>query len=44
MQELLGAMESVELSRGETLIDGLVTDGLVERRGRLVSLSGDEPG
>jgi A/G-specific adenine glycosylase len=42
MQELLSAVESVERSRGVTLVDALVADGLVERRGRLVSLRGDE--
>jgi A/G-specific adenine glycosylase len=42
MQQLLSAVESVERSRGATLVDALVADGLVERRGRLVSLRGDE--
>jgi A/G-specific adenine glycosylase len=41
MAQLLGAMESDDLTRGVTLIDALVADGLVERRGRLVTLSGD---
>jgi A/G-specific adenine glycosylase len=41
MHQLLGAMESIERSRGVTLVDALVADGLVERRGRLVALSGD---
>jgi A/G-specific adenine glycosylase len=42
MQQLMGAMEGVDPGRGVTLVDGLVADGLVERRGRLVTLSGDE--
>jgi A/G-specific adenine glycosylase len=42
MRQLLGAMESVDPARGARLVDGLVADGLVERRGRLVTLSGDE--
>ncbi|HEY5010828.1 MAG TPA: hypothetical protein VIH73_06685, partial [Acidimicrobiales bacterium] len=41
MHQLLGAMASIERSRGVTLVDALVADGLVERRGRLVALSGD---
>jgi A/G-specific adenine glycosylase len=42
MRQLLGAMGSVDPTRGVTLVDELVADGLVERRGRLVGLSGDE--
>jgi A/G-specific adenine glycosylase len=42
MHQLLGAMESVDPSRGATLVDGLVADGLVERRGRRITLSGDQ--
>jgi A/G-specific adenine glycosylase len=41
MHQLLGALESDDLTRGVTLVDALVADGLVERRGRLVTLSGD---
>ena len=41
MHQLLSALESDDLTRGVTLVDALVADGLVERRGRLVTLSGD---
>jgi predicted transcriptional regulator len=40
MQHLSASMEMDE-QRGAALVAGLVADGLVERRGRLVHLSGD---
>jgi A/G-specific adenine glycosylase len=40
-QHLLACMEDVDATRGTALIAGLVADGLVERQGRLVRLSGD---
>ncbi len=42
MSDLLTTMPGVDESRGDALVDALVIDGLVERRGRLVSLAGDE--
>jgi A/G-specific adenine glycosylase len=42
LQQLLGTMNGVDASRGATLVDSLVADGLVERRGRIVTLRGDE--
>jgi A/G-specific adenine glycosylase len=42
MRELLGSVGSVDATRGATLVDSLIADGLVERRGRLVSLCGDQ--
>jgi A/G-specific adenine glycosylase len=38
---LLASIEGVDASRGAALIAGLVADGLIEQRGRLVHLSGD---
>jgi hypothetical protein len=38
---LLAGLDDVDAKRGGDLIDALVADGLVERRGRLVRLSGD---
>jgi A/G-specific adenine glycosylase len=40
-QHLLARLDGVDADRGATLIAGLVADGLVERRGRLVRLIGD---
>jgi A/G-specific adenine glycosylase len=40
-RHLLACMDDVDAIRGTTLIAGLVADGLVERHGRLVRLSGD---
>jgi A/G-specific adenine glycosylase len=40
-QQLLAGLDDVDAKRGGDLIDALVADGLVERRGRLVRLSGD---
>lgn len=42
MQHLVTCIDGVDVNRGETLIAGLIADGLVEQRGRLVRLSGDE--
>jgi A/G-specific adenine glycosylase len=42
LQQLLGTMDGVDVTRRATLVAGLVADGLVERRGRRVSLCGDE--
>jgi A/G-specific adenine glycosylase len=39
--ELAADLVDVDATRVATLIDALVTDGLAERRGRLVRLSGD---
>jgi hypothetical protein len=41
MRQLLGTLEGVDAGRGATLVDDLVADGLIERLGGLVSLSGD---
>jgi A/G-specific adenine glycosylase len=43
MRQLLDTLENVDASRGATLVDSLVADGLVEHRGRLVTLCGDRP-
>jgi A/G-specific adenine glycosylase len=40
-QHLLASIEGVDAVRGAQLIAGLVADGLIERCGRLVHLSGD---
>jgi A/G-specific adenine glycosylase len=40
-QRLLADLEGVDVNRGAALIADLVADGLVERRGRVVHLSGD---
>jgi A/G-specific adenine glycosylase len=40
-RHLLACMDDVDAIRGTALIAGLVADGLVERQGRLVRLSGD---
>jgi hypothetical protein len=37
----MARLDGVDADRGATLIAGLVADGLVERRGRLVRLIGD---
>jgi A/G-specific adenine glycosylase len=39
--QLMACLDGVDGERGASLIAGLVADGLVERRGRLVRLSGD---
>jgi A/G-specific adenine glycosylase len=39
-RDLLACIDNVDATRGAALIAGLVTDGLIERRGRLVRLSG----
>jgi A/G-specific adenine glycosylase len=41
-KRLWSDVEGVDATRGASLIEGLVADGLVERRGRVVHLSGDE--
>jgi A/G-specific adenine glycosylase len=41
MPQLLAALDGVESRRAKALVAGLVDDGLVERRGRLVLLRGD---
>lgn len=40
-QHLVANIEGVDAKRGADLIAGLVADGLIERRGRLVHLRGD---
>lgn len=40
-QHLMASIEGVDAKRGANVIAGLVADGLIERRGRLVHLSGD---
>jgi hypothetical protein len=41
MQRLAAYVDGVNAVRTETLVAGLIADGLVERRGQLVRLSGD---
>jgi A/G-specific adenine glycosylase len=41
MQHLVVCVEEVNADRTETLVEGLIADGLVERRGQLVRLCGD---
>jgi A/G-specific adenine glycosylase len=40
-QHLLASLVGVDVDRGASLIAGLVADGLIEQRGRVVRLSGD---
>ena len=40
-QHLLASLVGVDVDRGAALIAGLVADGLIEQRGRVVRLSGD---
>jgi A/G-specific adenine glycosylase len=40
-QQLLSGLDGIDADRGAALITGLVADGLVARRGRLVYLKGD---
>jgi A/G-specific adenine glycosylase len=40
-QQLFSALDGIEVSRRDNILDGLVSDGLVQRRGRVVQLAGD---
>jgi A/G-specific adenine glycosylase len=42
MRHLVACVEGADVERGATLVAGLIADGLVERRGQLVRLSGDD--
>jgi A/G-specific adenine glycosylase len=42
MRQLTASVDGSDAIRGAALVAGLLADGLVERRGRLVHLSGDE--
>jgi A/G-specific adenine glycosylase len=42
MHQLTTSVEGTDAERGAALIAGLLADGLIERRGRIVHLSGDE--
>jgi hypothetical protein len=41
MQHLAAYVDEVNADRAATLVEGLIADGLVERRGQLVRLYGD---
>jgi hypothetical protein len=42
MQHLVASLDEVNSERGAALVAALIADGLVERRGQLVRLCGDE--
>jgi A/G-specific adenine glycosylase len=42
MQHLVASLDELNAERGAALVAALIADGLVERRGQLVRLSGDE--